>query len=496
MDVMTRLGFGFLLLVFLSSVFLLRSHLTGSEYTAVAYNVENLFDLDECALFDDYRIGSDKPFAYSRYKLLTKLQNIVRVLSAFNEGEGPDIILFQELEGDFTPESGMGRTAEFLNRYSETSVEAMLTNDWNPQYAGLPAQAWLLKAMHDAGLRGYEIACPPAETEQGGIAHVNALFSRFPITAVKYHFIPRARAIIEATIEINGHPLYVYVNHWKSGASNPQRESIRVANARVLKDLIDRRLKTNPQADILIGGDLNSHYNQAALFPDLHATGINHILGSQGDEDAVRQADGPALYNLWHELPPEQRYSDVWRGKCGSLMHLIVSRGLYDGEGIAYVDNSFDKFARSGLNADALGRPFRWSFAGRRGGGYSDHFPVHARFSLAPVQFERPSSLGSVPSSEFSFSGGSVKDLHLKDGSFLSQVADADLDPYLGVFYQVAGRVASRRPLLIEVDGIHWPAYVPDPKLYASLREGQSEKWVVRLGIWKGRRQFIVEGTL
>ena len=36
----------------------------------------------------------------------------------------------------------------------------------------------------------------------------------------------------------------------------------------------------------------------------------------------------------------------------------------------------------------------------------------------------------------FPFSGGSVKkDLHLKDGSFLSQVADADLDPYLGVFY-------------------------------------------------------------
>ena len=85
---------------------------------------------------------------------------------------------------------------------------------------------------------------------------------------------------------------------------------------------------------------------------------------------------------------------------------------------------------------------------------------------------------------------------HLKDGSFLSQVADADLDPYLGVFYQVSGRVTSQRPLLIEVDGIHWPAYVPDPKLYASLREGQSEKWVVRLGIWKGRRQFIVEGTL
>ena len=249
-----------------------------------------------------------------------------------------------------------------------------------------------------------------------------------------------------------------------------------MANARVLKDLIDRRLKTNPQADILIGGDLNSHYNQAALFPDLHATGINHILGSQGDEDAVRQADGPALYNLWHELPPEQRYSDVWRGKCGSLMHLIVSRGLYDGEGIAYVDNSFDKFVRSGLNADALGRPFRWSFAGRRGGGYSDHFPVHARFSLAPVQFERPSSSGSVPSSEFSFSGGSVKDLPSPQRWLLFEPSRRRRPRSIfGCFYQVAGRVTSQRPAYRS----RWDSLArlcSRPETVCSLREGQSEK--------------------
>ncbi len=491
---MNRFTYGFLLLLFLPSVFLLRSDPPESEFTAVAYNLENFFDLDEVALFEDYRIGLEKPFAYSRYKLLTKLQNIVRVLSLFNDGEGPDMILFQELEGDFTPESEMGRPAEFLNRYGETTVEAMLTSEWTPQYAGLPAQAWLLKAMHDAGMRGYAIACPPAETDQSGIAHVNALFSRFPITAVKYHAIPRARAIIEATVEIDGHPLYVYVNHWKSGASNSRQEPIRVENARVLKQLIDRRLEADPQADILVGGDLNSHYNQAALYPEIPRTGINHVLGSQGDEAAVRQVDGPALYNLWYERPPEQRYSDVWRGNCGSLMHLIVSRGLYDGEGIAYVDNSFDKLAVSGLNADALGRPFRWSFAGHRGAGFSDHFPVHARFSLAPVEFRKPASSGPVPAFEYPLSYDSGKDLRLDDGSFLSQVADADLDQYLGVFYKVSGRVDSLRPLRIEVDGFLWPAYVPDPDLYTGLREGQTENWVVRLGIWKGRRQFIVEG--
>lgn len=479
---------------FLLYIVFIGSSLSARDFTVVAYNVENLFDLDETALFEDYRIGTGKPFTYDRYKLLTKLQNTVRVLSEYNGGDGPEIILFQELEGDFTPESGMGRPAEFLQRFSRTTAEAMLTSAWDPAYRGLPAQAWLLKAMCDAGLRGYEVACPPAETGQAGIAHVNVLFSRFPISSVVYHPIPKARAIIEATVEIDGRPLHIYVNHWKSGASNPEREPIRVENARVLKSLLDRRLQDDPQADILIGGDLNSHYNQAALFPGMRRTGINHILGSQGDEFAVRQADGPALYNLWHELPPEQRYTEVWRGNRGSLMHLIVSRGLYDRQGIAYVDNSFNKLAIPGLNADAMGRPIRWSFAGRGGGGFSDHFPVHARFCLAPASFAKPSSRGRVPDEAFPLRYEKNSSMRLTNGAFLNHVPDEDLGRHLGRLYRVRGRVVSIRPLRIEVDGCEWPAYVPGKELYRSLQPGQKEDWVVSPGIWKGQRQLIVEG--
>lgn len=467
-----------------------------SEFTAVAYNVENLFDLDETALFNDYRIAAGKPFAYNRYKLLTKLQNTARVLSEFSDGKGPDLILFQELEGDFSPDSRMGLPAEFLRRYAHTTAEAMLTDQWKSTYAGLPAQAWLLKALHDAGMVGYEVACPPAETDQEGIAHVNALFSRFPITSVDYHSLPKARSIIEATVEIHGCPLYVYVNHWKSGASNLRREPIRVENARVLRSLIDRRLEFDPQADILIGGDLNSHYNHSALFPQLDATGINHILGSQGNEDSVRRPDGPALYNLWHELPPEQRASEVWRGKQGTLMHLIISRGLYDDVGISYSDNSFDTLAQPGLNADALGRPFGWSFAGRAGGGFSDHFPVEARFCLAPVAYAEPTSLGRMPEIESPLRYTPASGIDLLDGTFLAEVADDDLGQHLGTFYRVHGRITSLKPLRIEVDDYKWPAYAPDPEISERLRKGLTGDWVVTLGVWRGQRQFIIEGIL
>ena len=70
----------------------------------------------------------------------------------------------------------------------------------------------------------------------------------------------------------------------------------------------------------------------------MKTTGLNDVLRSQGNELAVR---GPQrdLYNLWFELPAPERGSDTYRGEWGTLMHLIISRGLYDFRGVQYVDN-------------------------------------------------------------------------------------------------------------------------------------------------------------
>ena len=68
------------------------------EFTVLAYNVENLFDLDGIAIYKDYiQDEPDDQFTYGRRKLLTKLQNIAAVLKTFNAGLGPELILFQEL---------------------------------------------------------------------------------------------------------------------------------------------------------------------------------------------------------------------------------------------------------------------------------------------------------------------------------------------------------------------------------------------------------------
>jgi endonuclease/exonuclease/phosphatase family metal-dependent hydrolase len=473
----------------------------ATTFTVVTYNVENLFDVDGVALFDDYAIeDEDAAFSYSRRKFQTKLENIVAALQTFNEGAGPEVILFQELEADFTPGSTVADLGDFLRQHADRTVAEMLGDQWRKHYAGYPSHAWLLKALSDAGLTGYAVAVSPAYGMDSGIAHANAVFSRFPIEAFALHRLEQARDIVEAALNIEGHPLTVYVNHWKSGASSPEREPIRVENARVLRGLIDARLAEDPQADIIVAGDLNSHYNQAILFPEIE-TGINGILGSSGAED-FSQTD---LYNLWFELAPEARYSEVWRGNRGTLMHMLLTPGLYDAEGISYVDNSFEKLVLPGLNADAIGRPVRWHFAGETGGGSTDHFPVYAHFRVGPFQQAAPLSQGKdapdteLPLTVATFAG----ELDAPDGSFLNELSDDELAPYVAQLYTVDAVVESLRPLRIQVGERVWPAYWADSAIfdddglpfYIENYEGRV-RLIVQPNFYRGESQLIIEKIL
>ena len=80
-------------------------------FQVVAYNVENLFDIDGVSAFDDY-----KPPNYGPRELSRKLEGISKVLQRFNEGAGPEIILFSEIEADRTPQSTVADLDAFLDR--------------------------------------------------------------------------------------------------------------------------------------------------------------------------------------------------------------------------------------------------------------------------------------------------------------------------------------------------------------------------------------------
>jgi hypothetical protein len=479
------------------------------SFSVLVYNVENLFDLDGIALFDDYRpVSEEYPQGYSHRHFHTKLRNIVETVRSIDGGKGPDIILFQEFEGDQTP--GMVEGHDIMKEVASLSYrppvekllagEGALTDFWQT----LPAYAWVALALQDAGLPYPHIVSadyqPPASADEGPV-HANAVFSRFPITRTASHPLMKARSILEAEIQIDGHTLIVLNNHWKSGAGSAEREVIRIQNASVLRDRLDEILKENPLQDVLLAGDFNSHYNQRWLFPDWPRTGINDVLGSQGDETALMEEGSPDLYNLWYELPFKERGSELYQGYWGTLMQILVTPGLYDRSGIQYIDQSFRVIKLPGKNVEPVrGAPFRWIAAGE-GAGFSDHFPIMARFKTLPspqegfVQLDRPSRVrkgpDQQPEGEF-ISTDLSRAVELKTFGNLEAFSQAR---NIGTLVKVKGVVRDGRRVMLETGLGPIELWIPDPdyrqRFKQAYGEGEHEVELIGLvGWYRGRWQI------
>lgn len=472
-------------------------------FTVVAYNVENLFDVDGIAAYEEYQAPK-----YTPAHALTKLQNIARVVARFDAGRGPDVLMLCELEVDATPGATPPDYDAILARYAGAKLPAMLAGKVAPEVADLPAEALLLKALADAGVTGYQVVIGDNVTAAGSgraqQAIKCAIFTRLPVKAVRSHATLDARAILEVQVEVDGAPLYLFANHWKSGASDPATEPTRAANAKTLRTRLDEILRADPNADIILGGDFNSQYNQKQRYPAMKTTGLNDVLGSQGNELAVRQASRP-LYNLWFELPAAQRGSDTYRGEWGTLMHLIVSRGLYDYRGVQYVDNSFAVARFAGLNADAMGLPVRWSGAGPAGSGFSDHFPISAKFVTVPdgkadkwLNLRASSSDENGPAepvkidfAKLDLEGLALTAQKLPAGATLRSPGN------LGKLVRVEGVIAPGTRLAVEFLGETYDIYCPDPALRTKLREqfkaGERVRFFGELGQYRERWQFVVQ---
>lgn len=475
---------------------------SGREFLVMTYNVENLFDVDRVAKFDDYIETPDDPNSYGPTKLLGKLRGMGKVLQTTQSGQGPEILLLNEIEIDFTPESKVANYDEFLAKYAGTTAEKMLTTELTEELRGLPAEAWLIKYLEDLGMKGYRPAVGrdyPDPAGRGKIAHKNVVFSRLPILEAVTHETPAARGVLEAKIDLGEKPLVVLVNHWKSQAGNPAAENQRLGNAETVRKRLDEILAQNPFAEVIVAGDLNSHYNQGQRYPFMPKTGVQDVLGSQGDKAAMGKADGPVLYNLWYERPVEERYSDEYSGEWGTLMQMLVTRGLLDGKDVEYVDGTFGQVFVDGVNRQPpLGLPWRWTNFGS-GYGTSDHFPVAAKFkTLAEPEVRtlaNPSGGVQSPKEPLTVSFDSIDRAKLRSATVLKGANSEAMAKALGEIFSVESTLSKVRPLEVEVDGQPYLLHSFDKNLRDVLRlkeKGRKFQFIGELGLFKGKLQFVV----
>ncbi len=432
---------------------------TSHEFTILAYNVQNLFDLDGISQYNDF-----KPEHYGTSQLKRKLKSITDTLSKIGDGTGPEIVLLQEIELDRSPKEHLSAT-ELLK-----------------------------KALGEKGLGPYNLAKGRIESISlnQSPAIVCVTLSKFPIKETRNHWTERARPILETHLDIEGQRLVVFNNHWKSGASSADTEPIRIQNASVLRKRIDELLKANPATDIVVGGDLNSHYNQKQVFKGIMPkTAVNDVLQSQGNEPLL-QSPTQKLYNLWHELPPADRGSEVWKGEWGTLMHLVLSHGLYDDHGIQYRTDSFRVAILDDFNVLTGSEiPNRW-YNDFGGIGISDHLPVLATFATASkgkrveVGANHPESPAVLPKVDYTKAIDQAKSFD----------ANASVSKNFRKIYSFEGQVVLNKPLTLKTKGTQIRLWSFDPKAQAILfaaQPGDSLNGYGYLSRYKGEWQLVVE---
>lgn len=225
-----------------------------------------------------------------------------------------------------------------------------------------------------------------------------ALLSRFRINATKEIVVNRSagtrngtRNILEVKVDVKGHPLWIFVNHWKSRAYKGY-ESKRLKYAKALKKRLEPFPKSKPY---ILMGDFNTEYDahlglEKRINDTQGKTGLHHILAvSRGsrlvDEASMLKGEEKVHYTLWQELPLEERWSTKFYGKKGTADHILLPSSMFDKKGIEYVNNSFKVF-KKGYLFTKQGYIHRWQYKkGRhRGKGYSDHLPIYAYFDLKP----------------------------------------------------------------------------------------------------------------
>jgi endonuclease/exonuclease/phosphatase family metal-dependent hydrolase len=323
--------------------------------TLMSYNVENLFD--DVRNGTEYREFDPERGVWRADLFKARIDSIAEVVRKAVPG-GADILLFQEIENENA-----------------------------------------LRTLVKDGLQGMGYAWEVIVPKKGLAANV-AMVSRLPVARVRAHAVgpwkgtTPMRDIIEAEIEVGGHLLYVFNNHWKAKTDGVRAtEPSRLESASVLAGRIREILKHDVSADILAVGDFNENIDeyertgkkyQTALLPDEgNPPGAYASRSIFLSHEPIRLGVSGArlvLYEPWFEMAPSRRGSYFYQGGWLTVDHVLLSWGLLDSRGFSYRRGSFGPVKLDFLLLPG-GAPKRWKgLTGPR--GYSDHLPLLITFDL------------------------------------------------------------------------------------------------------------------
>jgi endonuclease/exonuclease/phosphatase family metal-dependent hydrolase len=306
------------------------------------YNAENLFDPKDDSITSDeeYQPTGMRGWTYTRLK--QKQLNIAKVVLAVGGWEPPDLIGLCEVEN--------------------SRVLFGLTKD-------TPLKNFGYRFIHydSPDPRGIDVA----------LLYRPGKFKVIQSIPIPVHFPSDATSHTRDILYVKGivnkrDTIHVFVNHWPSKfggalATVPKRKFV----ASMVRNLSDSLLAVNPNANILIMGDLNdSPYEES----------VSKVLRAKMDSVNLAPDD---LYDMLAGAGISWKKGTIkFREEWETIDHMIISRPLLKythPNGLHIFDAPFllqDDEAWYGK------KPFRTYYGAKYIGGYSDHLPVYADFSF------------------------------------------------------------------------------------------------------------------
>ncbi len=318
---------------------------TPPGFYVANWNVENLFDTldDPDNPYDDEFLPNNPTTRWTRVRYETKLNNLAQVIRGMNNTSGPDLLGLQEVENDDV-------VRDLVEKLKPTPYGIVHVDSPDP--------------------RGIDTAL---------------LFNRHRFSLLEFHANKvslqesrTTRDILHAVFEDrDGKKIHAFVNHWPSrGGGIEISEPNRFAAARTLSKAIARVFQREPQAHIVVLGDFNDEPTSQSIRVVLNVAPYPSRTGYIPTR--LYNLSSPTSAKGWGSFFHAFGGNIEWR----MYDQIIVSGALLQNarmeQDLFWVTKPDYMLKEKGREK---GSPVP-TFENQEYylGGYSDHFPVGARF--------------------------------------------------------------------------------------------------------------------
>lgn len=317
---------------------------TPNSYKIVFYNVENLFDPVNDENVRDGDFTPEGNISWNDKKYTKKLNDIAKVIRTIDSTNLPMIIGLAEVENLGTLKDLTSKTALSEGDYGIIHFES-------PDERGID-----VALLYRSGLFMPMHARP------------------YPLT-FDFDKNDRTRDMLYVKgVAASQDTLHLIVDHWPSRSGGRKKsDPKRFAAATSVREVVDSIFRTNPEANIIVMGDLNDNPTD------------DNVRKTLGANRVSKNPQPGELYNLSIRKFENGEGTLYWRS-WDLFDQMIVSGNILSGntnyvlksDDIGILKEDWMLYKRN----DGVKVPNRTAGRSDYYGGYSDHLPVYIEFSL------------------------------------------------------------------------------------------------------------------